>query len=362
MVQRASLGPVTRADCGQCGKSFSERLGKCPTCFPASSKQDTADQLADAEAKLAKWRTLPSAPLVQADIPWSEASGMMWCHGGSGGVFLVELPTGAICLKTERCTPALLFAQRLAQALGVRTAWMRVVQKSHQERAAILRALQQAMPTIEDHRYQIRQVKAAETIAVMEYVQGCAMMGMPAHVCLQQNHNNMSLWHSLGRLMSFDLLINNFDRLPLAWSNEGNLGNVMLSADSSVVGIDQSAQPITHEEGMSNYVARVKKATLEARDGPGASFKSVKQAIYSNTAIELSPEEMDQLRQGCLELLKEVACLISSGGMDRILEDVSDDVTSELRLDSDSPLKSCHHLVREVAYAIQDVLSDACRS
>lgn len=354
---------TAQSQCGQCGKPFSQRLGKCPSCFPASPKRGNADKRANNEAKLAQWRTLPSAPM-QADIPWSDASEMMWCHGGSGGVFLLNLPTGAICLKAERCTPEMLFAQRLAGALTVRMASMRVVPKTHQEYAAINSALHRAVPTLEDHKLQLGHVRAAESLTVMEYVQGCAMMGMPAHLYLQEHRDTVSFWHGLGRLMGFDLLINNFDRLPLAWSNEGNLGNVMLSPVSAVVGIDQSAQPITHAEGLRNYVARLQKVCLEAVHGPETSFKSVKEAIYNNTAIELSSEEINHLRHGCLVLLKEVSCLTSSGDMDRILNDITTGVTSELelRVESGSPLKSCCNLVREATVAVHDVLAEHCRS
>merc|ERR1719271_1086956 len=108
--------------------------------------------------------------------------------------------------------------------------------------------------------------------------------------------------------MAFDLLINNFDRLPLAWSNDGNLGNVMLcSVSGEVVGIDQSVQPITNADGLSKYDSRVKKVCEDVRSGTAVPFKGVKQAIYNNTGIEPSADEIDLLGYGCLALLEEIA-------------------------------------------------------
>lgn len=292
---------------------------------------------------------------------------MMWCHGGSGGAFLLRLPTGCISLKGEQCTPGMLFAQGLAVALGVRTAQMRVVTQGQDESAAIARALQTAVPLVEDHKFQIGRVPggpSAGAVVVMEYVGGCAMMGLPAHEHLKQHQGSSALWCSLGRLIGFDLLLNNFDRLPLAWNNEGNLGNVMLSSTSNmVVGIDQSAQPITNDMGLSNYTARVGRACLEARDGMGESFQAVKQAIFNNTAIELSSEDVNHLRQGCLDFLQEVAQLTSSGDLDNILDDVAKHVTSELAFqETATPLQFCIHLVQQVAHAVEDVLSEPHKS
>lgn len=159
--------------------------------------------------------------------------------------------------------------------------------------------------------------------------------------------------------MAFDLLINNFDRLPLAWSNEGNLGNVMLSTVlDGPVGIDHSVHPITNTAGLQNYLDRVKKVCLEVRDGDGPSCNAiakVKQAIYNNTAIALSSQEVEQLRHGCLELLKEVSRLASTGDMVRILDEMSDNIRHELGY---SPGNSCRDLIHKVSQVAQEVLAE----
>jgi hypothetical protein len=192
----------------------------------------------------------------------------------------------------------------------------------------------------------------------MEFVDGCAMMGMPAHLYLKEERKQASLWFELGRLMGFDLLINNFDRLPLAWSNEGNLGNIMLgSRTQSVVAVDQSVRPITHPDGLRNYLDRVKVAAIEARDGDGKSFKRVKEAIYNNTAIELSPEEVASLRSGCLEFLEDIVHRAASDEMDAILDDVSRSVADELLWPEDSEaMTSCCQLVHNVVQALHEAL------
>jgi hypothetical protein len=351
-------GHPARVPCSHCGKAFSERLGKCPVCFPSSTQGKAKEEKALGDAKQEMWRKLPCATIQ--NVPWSDALEMMHCHGGSGGVFLLKFCSGAVCVKAECCSPASLFAQKFAKALSIPTPSMRGVLDGSPENSLIREALRSAEPTFEDHRL---QVKGSSEFTVMEFVDGCSMMGMPAHVYLSEHRahpspNHPNLWYDLGKLMGFDMLINNFDRLPLAWSNEGNLGNVMLgSRVNIIVGVDQSVQPITHPEGLRNYQDRVRAACKEAPDGVGKSFMKVQEAIYNNTAIELTPAEVNDLRRGCLDLLSLVVRHVSLGDMDEILESVSKAVVEELAdWDASHGASACCHLIRNVVHAVHDSL------
>merc|ERR1712151_577683 len=109
-----------------------------------------------------------------------------------------------------------------------------------------------------------------------------------------------------GRFMAFDILINNFDRLPLTWSNEGNLGNIMLGSSScAVVGIDQCVNPIKHPAGLSTYLRRVQQVVKTLRKGSVAPLEVVGTAVYNNTAIRPSDGDLDSVRLGCINFLVE---------------------------------------------------------
>jgi len=77
-----------------------------------------------------------------------------------------------------------------------------------------------------------------------------------------------AFWCKVGALAALDVLINNMDRVPLLWDNEGNTGNLMVVVDqqngdvvSSVVGIDQAVTAIvdTFVPGRRRYLDRVSK-------------------------------------------------------------------------------------------------------
>jgi hypothetical protein len=256
------------------------------------------------------------------------------------------------------------FAGKLANALSVRTTSMRLVH-GRVEHATI----KAAIANLRDRHEKGGRIKAppGALLTVMEFVDGFVMMGIPAHNLLRKNENCKPPWYDLGRLMAFDMLINNFDRLPVAWSNDGNLCNVMLGSRlGPVIGIDQAVNAITHEGGRKDYVARVCKAAIEARDGESTSFAAVKTAIYNNTAAELNDCELTDLRAGCLEFLRTVADLTRRGQFQEIVEAVSVDVaklfarteeSESSASDYEAVMKNPSRMIIEVANGISAVLA-----
>jgi len=201
---------------------------------------------------------------------------------------------------------------------------------------------------------QVRKIVQSRSLSIMEFLDGCGMMGLAAHALLQQQGGS-AMWYDLGRLVAFDMLINNFDRLPLAWTNEGNLSNLMLgSSCGPVVGIDQSITPM-HAEGLRLYASRVRQAVVEARDGEAGAFGAVRQAVYNNTAIELTHEEVGSLRSGCLDFVSEVVRLSGTGELEESLQRVAYEV--ECLWPEHCVTKHACKLVNEVVLVFQDVLA-----
>mmetsp|Transcript_125919 Transcript_125919/g.403135 ORF Transcript_125919/g.403135 Transcript_125919/m.403135 type:complete len:535 (-) Transcript_125919:34-1638(-) len=367
---RKSLTKVETLECESCRQPFSQKLGTCPSCFPRAPpdrKSSVASEGAvegsasgpagqDPEAVLQEWRSCPSAPLEEAS--WSGISGLIWVHGGSGGVGLVRRPCGVSCVK--RCLPEELFAQRLATALGVRVAGMRVIEYTSKEANDMRLNVKYAPTSGESDNVPIRRILQHDFLCVMEFVSGVGMMGIPAHNYLRKRQDAISStpWRDLGRLMAFDMLVNNYDRLPLAWSNEGNLGNVMLGCSvGDVVGIDQCAAPIKHADGLEKYLAKVQRAVHEAQAGEGKAFGAVLEAIFNNTAAQLAPDEIADLRRGCLDFVKEVVDC-RGGKFEEVLQEVGREVRCCFagQLACDEVVESTCSMVRQVVEAMDDVL------
>lgn len=325
--RKVLTAPVTLV-CDQCHKDYSQRIGRCPACFPPKAPPPRKEsEAASPEAAQKEWRTLPAAAIDSID--WRQASDVLWCHGGSGGVTLVRLDSQVACFK--RSSPAELFAQRLATAVKVRVAPMRLLRSGMNcdEAYQLRQGVRRVAPDVgQDNWLPIRKMMQYEYLAAVQYVNGFGMMGLEAHKHLMEGA--AGVWSELGRLMGYDMLINNFDRLPLAWSNEGNLGNVMLGSElGPVVGIDQCVSPITHPDGLELYLGRVRASIHEACDAPGPRFRAVQEAIYCNTGITISSEQMDELRSGCLAFAHEAAALCRNGELDGVLDSVGRGVLDE---------------------------------
>lgn len=353
------------ATCGKCCHSYHAQLHQCPRCVAVDREAAKKNQAMAKEAQAVVWRRLSPLPFKEP-VCWENALEMKWCHGGSGGVFVVKFAAGAICVRGSNWNPGELFAQRLSTLLGVRTALDRVVHPKDSESKAIRCAVQSAKPDTEDSRLKLNLIFKAESLTVLQYVDGIVMMGVPAHEHLKQLSARSPLWYQIGRLAAFDMLINNFDRFPLVWSNCGNLGNVMINSSlGAVTGIDQCVQEITHPTGFTNYLSRVRQAVAEARGAPGKAFEAIKTAVYNNTAIELSASEMGEVRTGVLDFIAEVVSLMESGEFEEILRSVSEDVADvfarapvalgESGFKQDPTLRFCD-FVRHVAVAAKEAL------
>ncbi len=60
-----------------------------------------------------------------------------------------------------------------------------------------------------------------------------------------------------------DCVLNNWDRVPMAHNNEGNVDNWIIDADGSVRPIDQGVSPIKMEQGRSKYVELLRAVRQE---------------------------------------------------------------------------------------------------
>jgi len=226
--------------------------------------------------------------------------------------------------------PEELFAQRLAAALGVRVAALRPLGPEDGETATLRRCLQKLAPAVSDDGWlQVRQILSYPYLSLVEFVDGFGMMGMQAHNhLLQARTDNAFHWFDLGRLMAFDMLINNFDRVPLVWTNDGNLSNVMLGSSlGSVVGIDQAVAPITNEQGLLTYLRRIQRTVTEMHKGESGVLAAVKNAIYVNTAVELSTDEIRRLCDGCIDFVQHAVRRAGDGQLSGQLAEIADGVS-----------------------------------
>jgi hypothetical protein len=101
----------------------------------------------------------------------------------------------------------------------------------------------------------------------MEFIRGSTLDSVdPAS--LSGRLNEVS-FEDIGKMFVLDVLINNFDRIPgNMWNNDGNIGNLMITNDGRIYGIDQGIVSPVNSDAVSNYLAKVASNFEEFKSNP----------------------------------------------------------------------------------------------
>jgi len=219
-----------------------------------------------------QWREAGKSCSID-EVNWDEVHSVVHMGGGSGGVLLVRFsgtPGKLLCVKPQRLEArGELLASLLADALDIPTAQLRILPVSDD----ITSRLRRAKLEISDHQLHVEKkiLADAKYLGLVEFVPGPIMEGQDFSQHFRgQDARVQRFWVEAGRLAAFDCLINNLDRLPLIWNNDGNLKNLMLDFPEGkprVVGIDQAVRGISSEAGMAKYLRSLQEL-LHALWGP----------------------------------------------------------------------------------------------
>jgi len=239
---------------------------------------------------------------------------------GVSGVHVVEFGNrSAVCLRHVMITE--IVADRVADAMNVRIAKMRIVKPSDPEYEDI-----SSMSGRLGRLSWSSHIK--EPIVVLQFVPGF-------NLSCAQLKPSQALFHGLGRICALDVLLNNMDRVPLPlWDNFGNLTNVMIDDEDCPVGIDQQVNPISNSTGMESYIVRVGKlvqlvVTASAADCSDDERLAVQQLMApfrSHLAccmcgFEVSESMAIFFVQGIAEGLDDAAQSWKTGSLERSLMD-----------------------------------------
>lgn len=261
--------------------------------------------------RVSHWRSVSSRSVH--NVPWHDVKTTMWCSGGMGGAVLVQLgevsPQAVVVKPQAMFAVAEAFAQEVAQLIGVRVAESRMVFSSQDEFLSLATALRSSMPMCEEHMQYVKRItsRSKDCVAVVEFVQGCILQGVDGQMALQGSMSSQIL-HELGSLIVLDCLLNNLDRIPAIWKNDGNLGNVMIE-NGHVVGIDQQVHPIMNSDGHERYLLALQSFCSNVRDGRSdtPSVSRIKTSFFQNCGVLLDEDACSRLLAGCCQTFSVVA-------------------------------------------------------
>lgn len=237
---------------------------------------------------------------------------IQWVSGGLGstGVFFTTTSQGTFVAKPiSMRTAGEVLASILAEKLGVDSAKMVVPSQAHQDQLLLkLRTAPAPQPT---DRQRLGNERVAG-VAIIEFVSALALPAC-AMVVLEGPHRQQLL-HDIGRVMGLDMLLNNFDRLPLCWTNEGNPDNILVKNAQSaphIVAIDSTLTRISHPEGRRRYEASVQSALEDLARGRGPALDRVKSSLINCTGFQMHDGDAVFVAKGVRSLIADLTRLQS---------------------------------------------------
>eukprot|EP00927_Polykrikos_kofoidii_P021203 TRINITY_DN20146_c0_g1_i1.p1 TRINITY_DN20146_c0_g1~~TRINITY_DN20146_c0_g1_i1.p1 ORF type:complete len:484 (-),score=50.04 TRINITY_DN20146_c0_g1_i1:117-1568(-) len=289
------------------------------------------------------------------DIPWKTCVGVQCSDTGTEGVVFVEFPgCKAVVVKAPFFCLSEMSSAKICQLMGAPCPEMRFVLTSSQEGKDIIESLlrldaqrapgsrlvekmlchplKRAFLIIEylnaDELADFwRDVTDGNSVDCSEATQWCqSTFGLPGEALSPCGRSNLQ---SMGKLLAFDLLVCNFDRLPSFFRNEGNPHNVMFRRDNhTVVSIDNVMASIggLPPEKYENAIKGIRELCFALVSEPEKAqypFTRVRSFLnegcrsghgWLGLGIDIGDEGVCEIQRGFAETIHVVASRRISGG------------------------------------------------
>lgn len=279
-------------------------------------------------------------PLNIDQIDWTSIVGLACSEEGSDGVFFVETENGSFVLKGSTTIGADLFTYKLATRFGIPEPKMKVIAYATNEWPKMANELQK----FENHVNSNSAVASPlgkclqkAFLCAMELSSGKDMEHLEPQEAAKI-FKDPKMLKDLGRLISFDMYINNWDRMPCVWDNDGNPKNILFNvSDSSMDAIDTSVTSISPDqfsENFQTYFQRVQSlmASVYAHsENIPSEITKLGDFIHQYTQCKLDGGDLGHLMEGMIEKGKEIAA-ISQKELEEMKEQVWGEVESTLEV------------------------------
>lgn len=299
--------------CASCG---TENLVRDPRCKLCSEQKPINTEGATTTTKARKWEMkedkkfqfdFNSKPHPDINnICWAECEGVMKSAGGSGGVYFVATPVGALVVKCSMTLFPEVFGSALGDAVGLKTSKCRVLAMDNAEGDEMFEKLC-ALDKLHNGTGIIRadlQVKHVLIYAFapgtsLETEQACESLLGPSGGLTELGLRRLQ---SIGQVMAFDMLCHNTDRLPLVSDNDGNVGNLLLSTApgaSEVVLIDTAVACVDpkHADTLGRYLDVCSRFLLKlfaAPNKPALNVLRVRDSIMEVTSFDIDARPIQE--------------------------------------------------------------------
>nr|1CJA_A Chain A, PROTEIN (ACTIN-FRAGMIN KINASE) [Physarum polycephalum]1CJA_B Chain B, PROTEIN (ACTIN-FRAGMIN KINASE) [Physarum polycephalum] len=239
------------------------------------------------------------------DINWKnlqQFKGIERSEKGTEGLFFVETESGVFIVKRSTNIESETFCSLLCMRLGLHAPKVRVVSSNSEEGTNMLECL----AAIDKSFRVITTLANQANILLMELVRGITLNKLTTTSAPEVL--TKSTMQQLGSLMALDVIVNNSDRLPIAWTNEGNLDNIMLSErGATVVPIDSKIIPLDASHPHGERVRELLRTLIAHPGHESSQFHSIRDIITLYTGYDVGTEGSISMQEGFLATVRECA-------------------------------------------------------
>lgn len=283
-------------------------------------------------------------------IRWSTLDKVATSDNGSAGVIFCRCASGTFVVKGCATVAQEMFSAQLARVLGVAAPRARLVSwpgnewqmlQKHVKRHLLRRGLND--PSAATVRRKVEKELDRPHILIFELVPGVGLDSMLPHE-LADNLERTGGMRDVGAVCALDVILNNADRLPLLWHNNGNAANLMFcQSRNRVVAIDQAAFSVPSGAGRDDYLRSVRQLCQElcvssstARaETASPTVARMCARLREEAAVDLDPSGQGSatrlLQEGLRSVLRRAACL--SAADVELLWNATDDLSrAEVRV------------------------------
>jgi len=205
-------------------------------------------------------KTIPIDP-----FDWSSVTRLNASSDGSSGVLFVHNKEGTAVLKSSQSEGDIV-ALLLHDHFGIKTPKFKAITRQHEawkkiENIKSDKALRFSFMDQSSRRRLDGMVKYQQFL-LLEYIPAKPLHSLGEWVKLLEVHPDSGVGHPLyqiGQASAIDLIINNWDRIPSFWKNQGNPGNIIVKENGDVVVIDQIVSPVTSDTDSKTHFDKVSK-------------------------------------------------------------------------------------------------------
>lgn len=323
--------------CKTCKEKRPALLKKCPNCFFKDNEQYQVKEGSKKEYSLSISECKPLKSLDH--IEWNQLKGCHWIPGGLGsfGVIVVELPDSQLVIGKcagNRFIPEY-FGNKLAQKIGLNTPKMKILSRLSGEGQNFIHSIESAPFTNFEDSQRIGKYHLFPKFFVMEFIRSdcCLIINHEKAISFLENSKFIS---QLSKMMAFDILINNYDRIPFIWNNDGNPGNVLIQFEDEennfprIFSIDQFVTEIQNSLGKQKYEDSIAKfisickyidENSSLNDEYRSYFSKFKEFFLFNLQVDLTDDHIIDFCKNTFSELKQMCDFVLSLSIDDVLGD-----------------------------------------